>query len=250
MRIQSGRSSSRGGSRPSILSPRNTAVPAQGATGTFSELLFSIQVTDDGRPIHPTTQVPSGIDTVYATFEYADMRHGTPWSIVWMSNNKVIIDQKDNWDDDSFGRKAVKISNRKGLPDGEYHLVLGLGGSVALEGKMMVGNPVDETDSEISGHLLDARTGRGIDQGVVVVLNPRASLRRFLMTRDQSLVFTSAQSDRDGRFRFPRQLPKGNAYSLVAAANGYQHVAVDGALRLSAGAPEHADIGQIELEPA
>ena len=123
----------------------------------FHELLFSTQVTSDGRPINPTDHVPAGIGTVYATFVYSGMKDGTPWSVVWMSNGKQIIEQRDTWDDGAQGRKAVKVSNRKGLPDGEYHLVLGIGNSVALEGKVMVGNPIDDTDSQVSGRLVDAQ---------------------------------------------------------------------------------------------
>ncbi|MEM7317141.1 MAG: trypsin-like peptidase domain-containing protein, partial [Planctomycetota bacterium] len=216
----------------------------------FSHLLFSTSVTEDGRPINPTTHIPSGVDTVYATFEHDNLEKGTPWSVVWMSDGDVIIDQKDVWDEAEEGRKAVKISNRKGLPPGEYHLVLGIGNAVALEGKVMVGRPVDDTDSQVSGRLVDSRSGRPIDQGIVIVLNPNASLREFMRTQDNSLVFTSAEPQSDGSFEFPHQLPKGQAYSLVAAAPGYRPVAVEGALRVSPGAPEKADIGEIEMDRA
>lgn len=238
--------------QPSVLptAPSGSFLEKTAAKAGFHELLFSTQVTDDARPINPTDHVSSGIPTVYATFVYTGMKNGTPWSIVWMSNGQQIIEQKDTWDDGEQGRKAVKVSNRKGLPDGEYHLVLGIGGAVALEGKVMVGNPVDETDSEITGQLVDAKTGSPLSDGMVMVLDPRASLRQFLQNQDQSLVFTSAQVGRDGRFTFPRQLPKGQAYSLVALARGYQPVAVEGALRVSSKAPEKADIGSIQLARA
>ncbi|MCA9262521.1 MAG: trypsin-like peptidase domain-containing protein [Planctomycetales bacterium] len=214
----------------------------------FANLLFSTRVTPDGRPIHPTTHIPEGVDTVYATFEFDNLRDGTPWSVTWMSNGERIIEQEDVWDDGDEGRKAVKVSNRKGLPPGEYHLVLGIGGKVALEGKVVVGNPVDETDSEISGRLVDSRSGAPIPSGSVMVLKPDASLRQFLRSQDMRDVLTSAESDREGRFTFPDQLPKGTAYSLIALARGYQPVAVDQALRLSSAAPEQADIGDIELQ--
>ena len=238
--------------QPSVLptAPSGSFLDKAATKMGFHELLFSTQVTDDARPINPTDHVPSGVETVYATFVYTGMKNGTPWSIVWMSNGQQIIEQKDTWDDGEQGRKAVKVSNRKGLPDGEYHLVLGIGGAVALEGRVMVGNPVDETDSEITGQLVDAKTGSPLSDGMVMVLDPRASLRQFLQNQDQSLVFTSAQVGRDGRFTFPRQLPKGQAYSLVALARGYQPVAVEGALRVSSKAPEKADIGSIQLARA
>ena len=213
----------------------------------FSHLLFSSSITQDGRPINPSTYIPEGVETVYATFEYSGMQNGTPWSVVWMTGGQQIIDQDDRWDDGPEGRKAVKVSNRKGVPPGEYHLVLGIGGSVTLEGKVMVGNPVDETDSEISGRLVDGSSQRSVANGLVMVLKPRTSLGRFLRTQDRGMILTSAENGQDGRFTFPDQLPKGQAYSLVALARGYQPVAVEGALRLSGGAPEQVDIGEIEM---
>jgi len=95
--------------------------------------------------------------------------------------------------------------------------------------------------------LVDARTGSPIGDGVVMVLDPHASLQQFLRTQDQSLIFTSTEVGLDGHFTFPKQLPKGRAYSLIALARGYQPVAVEGALRVSSKAPEQADIGSIQL---
>jgi hypothetical protein len=202
---------------------------------------------EDGRPVNPTTQVPAGIDTVYATFEYDGMQNGTPWSIVWMTGGQQIIDQQDQWDDGPRGRKAVKVSNRRGLPEGEYHLVLGIGGSVALEGKVLVGTSEDETDSEVSGRLVDSESRSGIAGGMAIVLRPHIPLQQFLKTQDQQLIYTSAETGRDGSFTLQKQLPKGQAYSLIAAARGYAPVAVEGALRIGSTAPERANVGDIEL---
>ena len=212
--------------------------------------MFSTEVTDDGRPINATQNIPGGVDEVYATFEYDNMRTGTPWSAVWMNDGQVIIEQSDTWDESDEGRKAVKISNRNGVPNGEYHLVLGIAGEVALEGKMVVGRRQNDSDSQLSGRIVDGNSGKGIGKAVVVVLKPRASLRRFLVQRDQADVQSSVESKADGSFVLPDQLPKNQAYSLVVAARGYDPLTVEHALRLSAGAPEHADVGNIELEPA
>lgn len=214
---------------------------------TFSNLLFSTEVTDDGRPIHPTQAIPSGIGEVYASFDFDNMRDGMAWSAVWMNDGQIIIEQKDDWDDGESGRKTVKISNRRGVPNGEYDLVLGIGGEIKLQGKMLVGNRVDESDSEVSGRVVDS-SGRGIDGGLVIVLKPHVAMRSFLNRRSENDVQSSTETDRDGSFKLPEQLPKGQAYSLVVAARGYRPLTVEGALRLGAGAPEQANVGNIELE--
>jgi hypothetical protein len=234
---------------PSIFpGDRGRDMPQASQPG-FRELLFSTRITTDGRPIHPTKHVPVGHETIYATFEFFDMKNGTPWSVVWMADDKVIIDQQDEWDDGSEGRKVVKVSNRKGLPQGEYHLVLGIGGTIALEGKVVVGSRIDESDTEISGAVVNAENGRPVNDALVMVLKPGESVRGFLRTQDKSAVLTSTETDRDGSFKLPDQLPKGIAYGLVVAARGFMPVAVEGALRVGPDAPEHADIGTVELKP-
>ena len=239
----------RGSQRGSTILPRRGISPTMPKSDPkFSDLLFSSQVTADGRSIHPTTRLPVGLDTVYASFEHAGIEKGTPWSVVWMSNGKVIIEQQDVWDEEAYGRKTVKVSNRRGLPHGEFHLILGIGGAVALEGKVHVGAKVDDTDSRVSGRVVDERTGSGIEDALVIVLNPEASLQNFMRRRSNADIFTSTQTDREGRFTFPQQLPKGHAYSLIAAAQNYEPIAVEGALRVSEGAPEHADVGELPMD--
>ena len=130
-----------------------------------------------------------------------------------------------------------------------------------------------EPDSEVSGRVVDAQTRQGIHDALVLALNPDASLREFMRYRSNSSVFTSeavkkwgqaprehakspenttmarsqspffhslsAQTDRDGKFTFPKQLPKGQAYSLVVASPDYEPVAVESVLRVGETAPEH-----------
>ena len=214
---------------------------------TFSNLLFSNQVTSDGRPINPTLTIPTGVDRVYASFDYDNFTNGTPWSAVWMSDGRVIIEQLENWDDGESGRKTIKISNQSGVPDGEYQLVIGIGGEVALEAKMMVGKLVDESDAEVSGRLVDIVNSKPISKGLIIVVKPNVPLRSFLNDRKESDVVTSTESGSDGSFTLPDQLPKGMAYSLVVAAAGYKPLTVQGGLRIGPGAPEQANMGDVAL---
>jgi hypothetical protein len=217
---------------------------------SFSNLLFSTQVSRDGRPINPTHVIPAGVGEVYASFDYDNFRNGTPWSAVWMNDGKIIIEQRDPWDDGESGRKTVKLSNRRGVPDGEYQLVLGVGEEIELEGQVVIGNRVDETDSKISGRVVDGRTGRPVEGALVIALKPTTRMRSFLSNRDERDVQSSTETDSRGGFELPDQLPKGQAYGLVVAARGYEPLTVEGALRIGPGAPEEANIGEIELTPA
>lgn len=216
----------------------------------FSNLLFSTQVSQDGRPINPTHVIPAGVGDVYASFDYDNFRDGLPWSAVWMNDGQIIIEQRDPWDDGSSGRKTVKLSNRRGVPDGEYQLVLGIGEEIELEGKIVVGKRIDESDSQISGRVVDGRSGRPVEGALVIALKPTTSMRSFLRKRDEQDVQSSTETDSRGGFALPDQLPKGQAYGLVVAARGYEPLTVEGALRVGPGAPEEANIGDIELVPA
>ena len=216
----------------------------------FSNLLFSTQISRDGRPIHPTHVIPSGVGEVYASFDFDNCRNGMIWSAVWTTEGQAIIEQNDKWDDGESGRKTVKLTNRRGVPNGEYKLVLGIGGEVAMEGHVVVGNRVDESDSEIRGRVVDSRTGRPVGGALVIALKPTTRMRSFLKGRDESDVQSSTETNSNGDFILPDQLPKGMAYGLVVAARGYDPLTVEGALRVGPGAPEQADIGEIELIPA
>ena len=75
-------------------------------------------------------------------------------------------------------------------------------------------------------------------------------MRSFLKSRDENDVQSSTETNSNGDFTLPEQLPKGMAYGLVVAARGYDPLTVEGALRVGPGAPEQADVGEIELMPA
>lgn len=214
----------------------------------FRHLVFSQALTSDGRPINPTQSIHAPVDEVFATFEFSGMKNGTAWSAVWMTDGNIIIEQNESWDNGDEGSKTVKISNRNGVPNGEYHLVLGIGGTVELEGKMVVAEKVDDRDSEVSGRIVDSRSGRGIEGALVIVLKPNTSLRSFLQSRREGDVQTSTETGENGSFTFPQQLPKGRSYGLVVAARGYEPITVEGALRIGPDSPEHAELGDIEME--
>jgi hypothetical protein len=247
MRIAPGQRNQETRSTP--VTPPQTPMPPQ-ASPQFSDLLFSTQILDDGRPVNPTTRVVGEVQDVYASFEYRNIPAGTPWSARWMTQGKEVIKQEGLWDEGPNGRKAVKISNRKGIPDGDYELELTLGGRSVLHGRVSVVGRDEEADSQIYGQLVDGQTGQGIANGLVLVLKPGVDLNRFMRSNDQSLLYTSTESNRDGSFTLPKQLPKGNAYSLIAYARGYAPVAVENGLSVTQKAPEKADVGQIPLNRA
>jgi hypothetical protein len=122
-----------------------------------------------------------------------------------------------------------------------------VGRQVIAEGEVVVGRGVEDTDTQVSGQIVDAATGRGIPGALVIALRPDVRVRDFAKRQRKDMAYTSVQTDRNGRFTFPRQLPKGQAYSLAVAGQGYRNLAIESALRIGADAPERARLNPIPL---
>lgn len=225
------------------------AVPAPATTRgpVFSQLLFAQRVTQDGRPINPGSILPGGIKSLFATFDFEGMRNRTAWSVTWAHNEKVIVNEAMKWTDGPRGRKVIQLGSKRGLANGVYHLVVTVRKEVLMEGDITIGRQADDTDTEVSGEVMDNRSRRGIPDALVIALKPGVSARAFVRKQDQDMAYTSARTSRGGRFTFPQQLPKGQAYSLVVVARGYQDLAIESALRIGAHAPEQANLGAIGM---
>lgn len=167
---------------------------------------------------------------------------------IWAWNGQKIVQKREAWDAGPQGRRVLSLMNRRGLPDGEYHLVLTVNDKVITEGKVVVGRRVEDTDTEISGQVVDASTRRGIPDVLVLALHPGVRVQDFLQQKRREMIFASAKTDRNGHFTFDRQLPKGQAYGLVVVARGYRDLAIESALRVTANAPEQAQLDPIPLQ--
>jgi S1-C subfamily serine protease len=214
----------------------------------FRTLVFSRGVASDGRPINPAAMLPSGGKELYATFEFAGMLNGMSWSQVWAVNGQQILSKPDRWEAGSRGRRTLSLTNSQGLPDGEYHLVLTVENRVLAEGTAVVGRRADDTDTEISGRIVDQATHRGIPSALVIALNPGVEVQDFVREQRREMAWTSARTDQNGQFTFPKQLPKGQAYGLIVVARGYRDMAIESALRITANAPEQAQLGDIGMQ--
>jgi S1-C subfamily serine protease len=214
----------------------------------FSMMLFCTRITQDGRPIDPADVLPSGATSIFATFEFEDMKNGAAFTQVWALDGKKIVETTEKWDDGKEGRKAIKLSKAKGLPDGEYHLVMAVGGTVVGEGKVHVGRRREDSDTQIAGTIVDDASGRGIAGVKILVLKPGVAVNDFVQKQDRAMVASMAETGRDGSFSLPEQLPKGAAYGMLVVAEGWRNLMVDGALRLDARAPEKAQLGPIRLQ--
>jgi len=76
------------------------------------------------------------------------------------------------------------------------------------------------------GVIVDADTGRGIPNALMVILKEGVTIEQFTDSgNDKSLVYDAAQSGSDGAFKMNLPLARGASYAVFAVAKGYKPVA-------------------------
>ncbi|MEZ4707206.1 MAG: trypsin-like peptidase domain-containing protein [Caldilineaceae bacterium] len=235
------------GGLKSLRKGKASPAPSKKAGPQFTNLVFSDQVARDGRPINPTAMLSGERKQVFASFEFAGMENGVDWGQAWAIDGKTALQDAGKWSDGESGRKTIVLSSRNDLPDGKYHLVLTVGKQVLAQGEVTVGRQVDDTDTEISGQVIDKETNKGIAGALVIALKSGVRASDFVREQRQDMAFTSTKTDRNGRFTFVKQLPKGQSYGLIVVARGYRDMAIESALRISPQSPEQAQIYPIPM---
>ena len=91
---------------------------------TISNLVFAESVDRNNKPSGVATKFDSGIDTVYAVFDYDRFRNGRDFQFTWYLDGESVNDDTSQWDGGARGTQWVNISNDPNLPDGMYTLEL------------------------------------------------------------------------------------------------------------------------------
>jgi serine protease Do len=110
--------------------------------------------------------------------------------------------------------------------------------------------PDDEDDDEgvtVSGTIVSADTGRGIEGAVFVVLHPEVTVEEFLEDLLEEQIFAYAVTDRDGVFVLRKPIPRGESFGVILGAEGYIPQAEDGYLEFDEDDPSQVDLGTFEL---
>ncbi|MEM7535241.1 MAG: serine protease [Chloroflexota bacterium] len=214
---------------------------------TVMDMVFCEQVTRDGMPINPSAILRSGVNQVFASFEFDWMRNRTNWSQHWTYNGQSLHEAADKWEDGPRGRKTLAISSRDALPDGEYQLTIKVRDSVVGQGAVTVGSLQEDKDTEVSGQVIDRATNKGLAEALVIALKPGIKTADFIRDQKREYAYTSVKTDRRGRYTLPKQLLKGQSYGLVVIARGYRDMAIDGALRINETAPERSQIFPVPM---
>jgi hypothetical protein len=79
-----------------------------------------------------------------------------------------------------------------------------VGRQVKAEGRVIVGRRAEDTDTEVSGQIVDPVSRRGIPDALVLALRPDVRVQYFMREQRREMAYTSARTDRNGQFTFPQ----------------------------------------------
>jgi len=210
----------------------------QQSTGSgFGPITFGTQLDRNKRIADPGTSFKSGIDTLYAAFDYQGMKDGWKWIRRWSIDGQVVIDNAEAWERGEQGKDfSLWISNRQGaLPDGEYKLELLIQGQLVQSGTAQIGKgaappsptPVPSAQGvQIRGYIVDADTGRGISGAAFLVLKPGITAAQFQWSADE--LWAMGEADNNGYYELSAPLVRGKTYTFIVGAEGYQMYSEDG----------------------
>ena len=176
---------------------------------------------------------PTGVEEIYANFEYIGVAADTPFESRWFLNGEPLEDsflEFDEWPlDPGDGFFWINTTNPDGLEDGIYTIELTAGDKTIASDEFTVGGGGGEVADEvtITGRVLSADTGRAVRDALFVVLAPGITWDE-LDTNDPAHILDIAFTDSRGNFQSNIAFPINEVYSLGVLADGFEPLLADG----------------------
>lgn len=269
-----------------LVRPSNVAVPyikqamqAGGSAGNVGQAPTTPAVVPSGQNFGPITfgtgfndktgvtgaaeSFPSGVLEVHAGLPYDNMRKNAAWGYLWQLDGVDVTGQdKLKWSFGTSGVLDLYLKGKSGLSDGVYNLQVFLAGELAQEGQFVVGQPGTPARPQkpgasasegviVSGTVLDYGTGRPIQGAIVVFLFPGVTVDDFDNDTSKGkadTVLSYGVTDAQGAFTINTPLPRGEVYSAIVGAKGYQRIAEDDALEITEDDPDYIELDPIALD--
>jgi len=207
----------------------------------ISDIVFASRQTRDELPENPGSSFSHNETRVlYAYFNYEGMRDGYECSLSWIYNNERIVEDNIFWEWGASGLFFIPLTyeNNSNLPVGDYTFIVKIEGREVKRGYVEVfydqytNNDRYLNTITVRGLIIDADTGRGISGALIGILNPGVSVTQFARLQDGNQYAGFGESNRSGRYTIDTQLTKGEVYSVIVFAEGYEPVMVDNAIRI------------------
>jgi S1-C subfamily serine protease len=245
--------------------PKNPSNPPvrPGGRGSFGGIVFGAGFDDNSGVTGEAEVFPTGIKEVHAGLPYESMRDGTAWGYSWQYEGQDVTGEPElEWEFGESGVLDLSLSGRRGLTDGEYNLQVFLRGDLVQEAGFTVGRQpgnnrpprkpsAGDDGVTIVGTIIDYATKRPINNAVIAVLFAGQTVDDFDADRTENkedTVVAFGVTGADGAFVLNRPLERGEIYSVVVGAKGYQRIAEDDALEILDDDPEMLELDPIEMD--
>ena len=234
-----------------------------GGRGAFGEIVFGSGFDDDSGVTGEASVFPTGISEIHAGLPYENMRDGMDWGYIWQYEGQDVTgDTELEWEFGSSGILDLSLSGRRGLTDGGYSLQVYLQGDLVQEASFAVGEdpgnnrppeppPVGDDGVTVIGTIIDYATRRPIQDAVIAILFPGQTVADFDADRSENkdeTVLAFGVTGSDGAYVLNQPLARGEVYSVIIGAQGYQRIAENDALEILEDDPDMVEIDPIEMD--
>lgn len=110
--------------------------------------------------------------------------------------------------------------------------------------------PTPESEGVIlKGRIVDANTKRGVPGALMIVLQPGTTFDDFEQSGfDESLVAAVGTADRSGNYQTSPAIPRGESYTVVVGAKGYEPRVFEGGLEIVESDPDVTTVEPIAIQ--
>lgn len=188
---------------------------------------WSADYDAQGCAVAPVNAFSSGARQITAIFSFDGMRDGEILRYTWLVDGQTVTNGQFTWGEGSRGDCfPIWLQNDAGLADGVYTVLVygGDGQQVVAQAETSVGARLTTpatTGIQVEGRVTDGNSGLGLNGAVIIVLQPGQSIHTWLDNPREDLVFTGAQTDRNGYYTLPDFLQPGVRYEAAVMAEGY-----------------------------
>lgn len=212
-----------------IVGEGSTPIPVD-LDAQIGAFVFADAVADD-QPVNAGDTF-SGIDVIYAFFDYSGMSNGAAWMTTWYLGDQLILDDEYIWDAGAEGSYYVSLSHPDGLPAGTYTLEISVEGDVVQSGSFTVqagGAPPTPSEIGVIGVVVDRNNSRqNISGARIVFLTPGVTVQNWIDADfPDNKIHAAGTSNRRGEFQLDNTVIPGEYYSVVVVHNDYEAITAD-----------------------
>jgi len=231
-----------------------TVAGAKGSGPTFGPFSF-VAKDANGKELGAGTSFASGVQQLSVYSDFSGMQNGLKFGVIWYLSGQKALESGGEWDQGASGRweDVVFANSGSPLPDAEYKIELSVEGQLVQSGTAVIGAgaqpqptpaPQPANGVQVQGTFTDLDTGKPIAGATFLVLNPGVTVATFQWNGDE--VFTSAETDRQGAYKLPRLLERGQCYTMIMGAQNYWAYSEDDVC-INAQSPDLVDL-PVQLE--